>query len=176
MSEAGPPPGPSEPGPNDPGGGQFPRYDYGYQGYQQGGYGQPGYGQPYGGWQGQPPPYAHYGGPVPESNSKATAALVLGIAGLVVCPLICSVIGLVLGYQARSEIDASGGMQTGRGNAIAGIVLGWIGVGLSALGIAFLIVVAIVAEDATYDDEPRDFHPGAALALAAARALRLALA
>ena len=77
----------------------------------------------------------------PTSSGKATAALVLGILGLVFCPLICSVLALVFGYQARNEIDGSGGRISGRGNATAGIVLGWIGVVISALfviiGIAF---------------------------------------
>src|SRR5215207_537343 len=62
------------------------------------------------------------------SNGKATVALVLGILGLVFCPLICSVLALVFGYQARNEIDGSGGRISGRGNAKAGIVLGWVGV------------------------------------------------
>src|SRR5690606_23714185 len=61
-----------------------------------------------------------------ESNGKATAALVLGILGLVICPLVCSVLALILGYQARREIDASQGRQHNRGVAVAGIVLGWV--------------------------------------------------
>ena len=36
------------------------------------------------------------------TNGKATGALVLGICGLVVCPLICSIVAVVLGYQART--------------------------------------------------------------------------
>jgi uncharacterized membrane protein len=105
---------------------------------------------------------------MPQDNTKATAALVLGIAGLVICPLICSVIGLVLGYQARREIDNSNGMQEGRGNAVAGIVLGWVGVGLSAAGILFFIVLVIVAEeDSTYDEYQ---HDGLRFALSVARA------
>lgn len=74
------------------------------------------------------------------SSGKSTAALVLGILGLVVCPLICSVLALVFGYQARGEIDASGGRMSGRGNATAGIVLGWIGIAIMA---ALLILLGI---------------------------------
>ena len=70
----------------------------------------------------------------------------LGILGLVFCPLICSVLALVFGYQARNEIDGSGGRIGGRGNATAGIVLGWIGVVICALFL-ILIVIGIACGD-----------------------------
>jgi hypothetical protein len=83
---------------------------------------------------------------VAQSSGKATAALVLGILGLVVCPLICSVLALVFGYQGRREIDAAGGRMSGRGNATAGIVLGWIGVAFCVLFI-LLVIVGVLAGD-----------------------------
>ena len=55
--------------------------------------------------------------------------------------LVCGVgaiLALVFGYKARREIDASGGAQKGRGMAVAGIVLGWVWVGL-------IVVVLIIA-------------------------------
>jgi len=82
------------------------------------------------------------------SNGKSTAALVLGILGLLFCPLICSVLALVFGYQSRREIDASGGRMGGRGNATAGIVLGWIGVSISVIFL-ILLVIGILAGDST---------------------------
>ena len=83
-----------------------------------------------------------------STSGKSTAALVLGILGLIFCPLICSVLALVFGYQSRSEIDASGGRVSGRGNATAGIVLGWIGLALSAIFL-ILLVIGILAGDPT---------------------------
>jgi hypothetical protein len=83
---------------------------------------------------------------VVQSSGKATAALVLGILGLVLCPFICSILALVFGYQGRREIDASGGHMSGRGNATAGIVLGWIGVAFCVLFI-LLVVVGVLAGD-----------------------------
>ncbi len=77
------------------------------------------------------------------SSGKATAALVLGILGLVFCPLICSVLALVFGYQSRNEIDASGGQLSGRGSAVAGIVLGWIGVVIWAIFVILIIGIAV---------------------------------
>jgi hypothetical protein len=119
--------------------------------------------QPGGGssWQQPAPPEAQGGGPsgwqqtadgrwvqtgAPTSSGKSTAALVLGILGLVFCPLICSVLALVFGYQSRREIDASGGQLSGRGNATAGIVLGWIGVVICVLFL-ILIIIGIAAGD-----------------------------
>ena len=44
-----------------------------------------------------------------------------------------SILALVFGYIALSQMKASNGQQSGRGGAIAGIVLGWIGVGVLVL-------------------------------------------
>jgi hypothetical protein len=89
----------------------------------------------------------------PGSSGKATAALVMGILGLVFCPLICSVLALVFGYQSRNEIDGSGGQLKGRGNATAGIVLGWIGVVVCVLFL-ILIVIGIAAGDSGTTTSP----------------------
>ena len=63
--------------------------------------------------------------------------MVLGILWLY---WIGSVLALVFGYMAKSQIDTSGGRQAGRGMAIAGIVLGWIGVGFFALALLLFAV------------------------------------
>lgn len=84
-----------------------------------------------------------YGGPVrPTTNGFAVASLVLGIAGFAIC-LIGAILALVFGYKARREIDASNGTQTGRGMAVAGIVLGWVWVGLFVAYLAIVVIVAI---------------------------------
>jgi hypothetical protein len=92
--------------------------------------------------QSQPPPSQ-------ASNGKAIAALVLGILGLVACPLVCSILALVFGYQGRGEIDRSGGWQSGRGLAVAGIVLGWVGIALTVL---IVIVIGVVAASGGFED------------------------
>ena len=89
--------------------------------------------------------------PAPGATSgKAIASLILGIGGFVLCPLICSILALVLGYQAKAEINASGGRLSGRGSATAGIVLGWIGIVLVLAFIALVIVGMSLGEQ--YDD------------------------
>lgn len=64
--------------------------------------------------------------PAAHTNGMAIASLVLGIVWLYG---IGSILALIFGYMGKAEIDRSGGRETGRGMAIAGIVLGWIGVG-----------------------------------------------
>src|SRR5581483_6890252 len=73
-----------------------------------------------------PPTYSLPAG-AQSTNGFAIASLVLGILWLY---WIGSVLALVFGYVAKGQIDRSGGYQGGRGLAIAGIVLGWIGVGV----------------------------------------------
>jgi hypothetical protein len=86
---------------------------------------------------GYPPP-GYVLAPVQQTrtNGFAIASLVLGILWIY---WIGSVLALVFGYIAKSQIDRSSGIQSGRGMAIAGIVLGWIGVGIFLL----LIIVGI---------------------------------
>jgi ABC-type phosphate transport system permease subunit len=65
----------------------------------------------------------------------AIASLVCGIVG---CFTITAIVAVVLGFVARNQIEKSGGTQQGSGMALAGIILGfvWIGLGLIELGLA----------------------------------------
>jgi hypothetical protein len=74
----------------------------------------------------------------PPTNGKATASLVLGI--VFACG-IGSILALVFGYQAKNEIEASNGTQGGEGMATAGVILGWIGVGLVIAYLLFWVVI-----------------------------------
>ena len=100
-------------------------------------YGSPGtsYGQP-GSPYGPPgPPYVVLAQP-PRTNSYAIASLVLGIVGM----LVGSILALVFGYRAMREIDESQGAQAGRGLAVAGVVLGWVGLVAGILWVILLVV------------------------------------
>jgi hypothetical protein len=44
-------------------------------------------------------------------------------------------VAVITGNIGRKEIAASGGSQTGDGMALAGVIMGWIGVGLGVIGI-----------------------------------------
>jgi hypothetical protein len=75
-----------------------------------------------------------------QTAGKATAALVLGILGLVLIPIIPSILAIVFGNSAKQQIDGSGGRLGGRGLASAGVVLGWV-----ALALGALLIIAVVA-------------------------------
>jgi Domain of unknown function (DUF4190)/Protein of unknown function (DUF2510) len=72
-----------------------------------------------------------------STNGLAVASLVLGILWLY---WVGSVLALIFGYISKKQIDESNGRQTGRGLAIAGIVLGWIGVGALAIVLLALLL------------------------------------
>ena len=89
-----------------------------------------------------PPPQTPSSPPVAatertRSNGLAVASLVLGILWLF---WIGSVLAVIFGHLAHRQIDASHGPQVGRGMATAGLVLGYIGV-----GILLILVIGIVA-------------------------------
>jgi hypothetical protein len=152
VSDQNPPPGPGDPNlpPPPPGGYTPPPPPPG--GYTPPppppGYGAPqgGYGAPQGGY-GAPPP--GYGPPmpggVPPNNQKALWAMILGIVALVCCGVFAGIPALILGNQAKREIAASGGMQGGEGMAKAGVILGWVSIGLSIVGVLFYAVVVVAA-------------------------------
>lgn len=70
---------------------------------------------------------------------RATASLVLGIVGIVLCP-ICAPIAWAIGHSAEGEIDASRGMLGGRGLATAGKITGIIGTVLLILYVVAFVV------------------------------------
>ena len=79
---------------------------------------------------GQPYPYPYPYAPPQRTNGMAIASMVLGILWLY---WIGSILALVFGYVARKQIRERG--EAGGGMATAGIVLGWIGVGILAFGL-----------------------------------------
>ena len=82
-----------------------------------------------------PPPAAA------QNSGMAIGSLIASILGVTLIPTIGSIIGLILGYLARKEIRESGGTVTGEGMATAGIIIGWVGVSLAAIGICILALL-----------------------------------
>ena len=94
---------------------------------------------PYGG---QQPGYGY--GAVRRTEGTAVASLVLGIAGFVVCPLICSVLAIVFGVQAKNKIRQDPSLQ-GEGMAQAGFILGIIS--LVLYGGLFIVAIILAASN-----------------------------
>lgn len=78
--------------------------------------------------------------PATTTNGYAVASLVLSICGIVfLLPLIGSILGIVFGHLSLSQLNES--EQQGRGMAIAGLVLGYLGVAATAVMIIAVIVL-----------------------------------
>lgn len=81
-----------------------------------------------------------------KSNGKSIAAMVLGIVafvpGFIITPfnVILSILAVVFGMIGKKEIAESGGVQGGRGMAVAGIVLGWVGIAFAIIAVIFIII------------------------------------
>ena len=129
--EGEPPPGSGygqpQPGQPQPGQPQYGQPQPGQPAYGQPAYGQPAYGQPA---YGQP-------GAAPVNTQKATWALVLGILSLVCCGFFTGIPAIIMGRNAKAELEAAG--QSGS-TANIGMILGIIGTALSVLGFLFAIV------------------------------------
>jgi hypothetical protein len=86
---------------------------------------------------GVPPQYGMPPQAIP-GNSKATTSLVLGIIGLFCCGIVLGPIAIVTGKQATAEAALAGFPQPG--NAKAGIILGWVAIGLMGVGLLFFLL------------------------------------
>ncbi len=82
----------------------------------------------------------------PPTSGMATASMVIGIASFVVFPLVGHILAIVFGYLARNEIRNSGGRIGGSSFATAGIILGFVGIGLSLVFI--VLFIALIATTA----------------------------
>ena len=117
-----------------------PYAPYGYSPYAY--YPYPYYAYPY---------YAYPYAPQPLSSGWAIASLACGVAGFVGAGLIGSVLAIIFGYIGLNEIKKSGDVMQGRGMAIAGLVMGYVGAALSLIfivvyfGFFFLFLTAIPA-------------------------------
>ena len=78
--------------------------------------------------------------PAQRTSGYAIASLILGIAGFVVFPIVPSILAVVFGQKAREELRREPTLG-GEGLATAGIVLGWVGIGIVGL----LVLVWFVA-------------------------------
>lgn len=74
------------------------------------------------------------------TSTMAIVSLIAGIAGFSFLPAIGTIVALITGYMARNETRAVPPTASGDGLATAGIIMGWIQVGLFILGICLFIL------------------------------------
>ena len=81
--------------------------------------------------------------PLQKTNSLAITSMICGIAQFMFGPL-ATIPAVVCGHMARHQIRQTG--EQGAGMALAGLILGWIGVGFTVLVvIAAVVLVAAVS-------------------------------
>ncbi|MDI6770487.1 MAG: DUF4190 domain-containing protein [Anaerolineales bacterium] len=79
--------------------------------------------------------------PITRSSTMALVSLIAGIAGWTVLPFLGSIVAIITGHMAKSEISKSGGAVTGGGMATFGLILGYLAVvgGLCLLCIGVIL-------------------------------------
>jgi hypothetical protein len=75
-----------------------------------------------------------------RTSGYAIASLILGIAGFFVFPIVPSILAVVFGQKARKELRRDPTLG-GDGLATGGIVLGWVGLALTAIGLIFVLLL-----------------------------------
>lgn len=88
----------------------------------------------------QPPPAPT------KTNGLAIASLVLGIVWLYG---VGSLLALIFGFIAKKRVDQSEGREKGRGMAIAGIVLGFVGIAVVILVVVLVSQVQTISNGGT---------------------------
>ena len=143
----GPPPPPGPPAPTWP---QVPPPpDPAQPGYGpvQPGYGQPGYGQP---GYGPPPGYGYGYPPGPQTDSSATAALVIAVVGFFICAPVGAIVALVLANSAQKRIEESNGRLTGLEQARAARIIAIVELALTAVLILVGVLIAVASLGSRY--------------------------
>jgi hypothetical protein len=77
------------------------------------------------------------GGYETSENSAGTTALITGILGIFVCPIVLSIIAIIFGRKGMTAAEA--GRANNAGMAKAGFILGIIGLVLGVIGLLIWI-------------------------------------
>ncbi|MBN1953735.1 MAG: DUF4190 domain-containing protein [Anaerolineae bacterium] len=81
----------------------------------------------------------------PPNSGLAIVSLIASILGLTLLPTIGSIAGVIMGYMAKKQIEESRGAMGGEGMAKAGIIIGWIGIGLAVLGVCIALAIILAS-------------------------------
>lgn len=74
------------------------------------------------------------------TSTLATISMIAGILGFIAFPVVGSIVAIWTGYAARKETRAVPPIAGGDGMATAGIVMGWIQVGLAFVSLCCFVV------------------------------------
>lgn len=120
-----------------------------------------------------PPPPGYPPAAQRRTNPLAIVSLVAGLVQFVCLFVVGAVTAIVTGHLARRAIRRSGGAEGGDGLALAGLVLGYVGV---ALAVAATLVIAVFADDAVRfamrDDADRFVEEASEIAIRSGETIR----
>jgi magnesium-transporting ATPase (P-type) len=74
------------------------------------------------------------------NSTLAIISLVAGILGFTLFPFIASIVAVWTGYEARKETRSVPPRASGDGMATAGIIMGWIQIGLTVISICCMVI------------------------------------
>jgi hypothetical protein len=89
-------------------------------------------------------PYNTFPPAAPRNSTMALVSLISGIVSWFLLPFIAAIVAVITGHMAKSEIKKSNGMVTGNGMATAGLILGYVQLGLGVCAIFVIAVLAIL--------------------------------
>lgn len=76
------------------------------------------------------------------SSPLAIVSLVSGLLGFTFVPLIGGIVAIITGYMARGETRSVPPRASGDGMATAGIIMGWVQVGLLIIGVCCILAAS----------------------------------
>jgi hypothetical protein len=74
-----------------------------------------------------------------KDSALAITSLVSGLVGWTFLPIIGAIVAIITGHLAKKEIRDSAGTISGDGMALAGLIMGYVQIGLVLLGIICFI-------------------------------------
>jgi hypothetical protein len=97
-------------------------------------------------------PGGYYAAPSTPTNVLAVVSMISSILGFFAIPIVGSIAGVVMGHIARKQIVQTG--EQGAGMAKAGLIVGYVGLGLWVLGIiayiAFFVIIIAASSTSGY--------------------------
>ena len=85
----------------------------------------------------------------PATSGYAIASLICSLLGYIGVFGFGPLLGIIFGHLALREIDRSNGMLQGRGIAQAGLILGYIALGIVLLMVIFFIILFVIGVGAS---------------------------
>ncbi len=76
-----------------------------------------------------------------QTSTLAIVSLVAGLLGWTLLPMVGCIAAIITGHMARAEIRREPERLEGDGLAIAGLILGWLGIAVSVLAVVVIFML-----------------------------------